>query len=233
MKIAVCGCSFSACSTDEKYKGTHWSELLEHEVHNFARQGVSNSVIRLQIDEAIKIDPDLILINSTTTDRLDVPLNPRNGFDKQQGLKNFNYNTGPYTMLSETVFSLIDWIKHPHREKRVSPAIIESTKNYVAYLYDKNWRTQCDNWIINSGLWDLHERKIDFVYNHWIINHGEDNHHLPNWFVDRYLTPESLNFKNLMHRYYALPGQDPGYHTTIQGQQFIAAEYLRIIKERM
>jgi hypothetical protein len=233
VKIAVCGCSFSACSTDEKYKGTHWSELLGYEVHNFARQGVSNSVIRLQIDEAIKINPSLILINSTTVDRLDVPLMHNVGYDKQQGLKNFNYNTGPYTMLSETMFSLIDWSKHPHREKRVNPNIIDATKHYGAFLYDKNWRTQCDNWIINSGIYQLIDLGIDFIYNPWIINHGENNHNLPQWIVDKYFASETLNFKTLLHLYYVMPGQDPGYHTTLEGQRVIAAEYKRIIKERM
>jgi hypothetical protein len=232
MKIAICGCSFSACSTIEEYKGTHWSELLDHDVYNFARQGVSNSVIRLQIDEAVKINPNLVIINATSPDRLDVPINVQ-GYNKQQGLKNFNYNIGPYNMLSETMFSIIEWEKHPHREKRVNQSIIESTKNYGAFLYDKAWRTQCDNWIINSGLYQLIDLGIDFIYNPWIINHDDTYHNMSAEFVEKYFIPQSLNFKLLMHRYYVMPGLDPGYHTTLEGQQYIAAEYLKLIKERM
>lgn len=248
MKIAVCGCSFSAPVNKDEYRGTHWSEILAKDLDadlvSLARQGISNNAIRLQIVEAIDSRADLILINSTTPDRIEVPIDmiddttktappAGRGYDKQRGLKNFNYNTGPYSMLSETIFSLIDWPRHPYRLKKPNPNIIEATKYYASIIYDQQWKIQCDNWMINSGLWDLHERKISFIYNHWIINHGENNHQMPEWFVDRYFVPESLNFKHLMHRYYALPGHDPGYHTTLEGQRVIAAEYLKIIKERM
>jgi hypothetical protein len=58
-----------------------------------------------------------------------------------------------------------------------------------------------------------------------------NNHNLPNWFIKKYLIPESFHYQFLVSRY---PSQiDPGYHIGFKGQQYIADEYLKLIKERM
>ena len=76
--LAVCGCSWSAISPLPEYKNTHWSELIadmfDTELHNFAVGGVSNFVIRLQIDEVLKLNPDLVIISPTYSDRIEIPV---------------------------------------------------------------------------------------------------------------------------------------------------------------
>lgn len=73
----VCGCSFSAISIKEKYKGTSWSEILANklgwDLQNIARQGCSNGGIRIQIDEVIRQRPDFAIITPTSYDRIEIP----------------------------------------------------------------------------------------------------------------------------------------------------------------
>jgi hypothetical protein len=245
MKIVVCGCSFSS-PVGGKFEGMHWSELLSlalgAELIGLARQGISNNVIRLQINEAIKLDPDLVLINSTTPDRIEFPIDPdlstvdpekyvsyTNGaYNYQNGLNNFNYPGHSNTMISETMFSIIDWPKHPYRNNPISSDIKFATKLYASYLYDTSWKKQCDRWIINSGLWELINNKIPFLYNNYIT----ENKDLPQWVIDKHTVPSHLDLIRLMKLYKVEGANDPGYHTTAEGQQFIADEYLKILKKR-
>ena len=89
-KLMVCGCSFSATSTIEEYKGTSWSEVLADklgwELQNVARQGCSNGGIRIQIDEVIRQRPDFAIITPTSYDRIEIP-----NFHKEKiSITNFN-----------------------------------------------------------------------------------------------------------------------------------------------
>ena len=103
--LAVCGDSFmSAVSVDEYGADSHFTQLLAKKLDwdyvTFARGGCSNSVIRLQIDEAIKIKPDLLIIGTTTPDRVEFPRFPFNRtnenfwdgvYDKKKGLFNISW----------------------------------------------------------------------------------------------------------------------------------------------
>ena len=240
MKIAVCGCSFSATVAGE-YAGTHWSEIVAErtgaELINLARQGISNSVIRLQIAEAIRQQPDWVFVNATTTDRLEIATDNRHlehpslGYDPAAGLSNFNYHSDqPSRMISETVFSMIDWDLHPYRGKKVNDDVREAVANYSAFIYDLHWRLQVDNWIINSGLWDLHTQGIKFVYNQTILNEFAEMHMLPVWFADRYFVNPELDLLALMRKH--VLDFDPGYHTTPETQLWIADRYLQMIEDR-
>jgi len=106
--LAVCGDSFmSAVSYNEYGADSHFTQLLAKKLDwdyvTFARGGCSNSVIRLQIDEAIKLKPDLVIIGTTTPDRIEFPLFPISGgvgldywngvYKKQNGLANINWSS--------------------------------------------------------------------------------------------------------------------------------------------
>lgn len=251
MKIAVCGCSFSA-KIDGEYAGTHWSELLADmlgaELISYARQGISNAAIRVQIDEAIKDQADLVLIGATTEDRIEFPLkkfvkvndgNPgyvtypenQNGYIKELGIKNFNYgHKHPYRMISETIFSVIDKdFNHNYRVEKVSNDIRMAVEGYAAFLYDGYWKKQCDRWILNSGLWELHARNIRFLYNPWFIGHPGE-YDVPNWFSENYFLDHTAGFITVHNQFPANP--DPGYHITPEGQKYLANLYYKKIKEK-
>lgn len=100
--LAVCGDSFmSAVSSEEYGAESHFTQILAKKIDwdyiTFARGGCGNSVIRLQIDEAIKIRPDLLIIGTTTPDRVEFPFFPidrtnenfwEGVYDKRNGLSN-------------------------------------------------------------------------------------------------------------------------------------------------
>lgn len=240
MKIAVCGCSFSS-PVGGPHAGLHWAELLAHELNaeliTFARQGISNNAIRLQINEALKHKPDFVFINATTPDRIEIPLEVEpdkarshyvgfNGaYQVERGLKNFNYPEYNNTMISETIFSIIDWPQHPYRDRPIKSDVKHATKSYAAVIYDPAWKSQCDSWVLNSGLWELHNKNIKFLYNPWIL--GREMIDLPQWFQDKYCIGEQVNLISLMKKY--APEQDPGYHTTEQGQQYIKDQYIKFM----
>jgi hypothetical protein len=248
MKLVVCGCSFSS-PVEGEFKGTHWAELLSAELGAdlivLARQGVSNNVIRIQIDEAIKLNPDLVIINSTTPDRIEFPIDPDlstvdpekyttykyTAYDAEKGLKNFNYPGHDNTMVSETIFSIIDWPKHPYRDQPIDSYVKYATKLYASCLFDTGWKQQCDRWILNSGIWQLVENQIPFLYNSWLSQHNfRQSDNLPPRISAKHTVPPKLALAPLMRQY--RPSVDPGYHTTLEGQQYIATEYLNILKNR-
>lgn len=86
----VAGCSFSAVSSLNEYKGTHWSEVLSDnlgwELTNLARQGCSNGGIRLQVEEIIRQRPSFAVITPTFWDRMEIPCrgNPWDWLNKKK-----------------------------------------------------------------------------------------------------------------------------------------------------
>jgi len=239
MKIAVCGCSFSAVSHLQNFSGTHWSEILAKnlgaELHNYARQGISNSVIRLQIEEAIKIKPDWVFINATTPDRIEFPVD-NNRYNKKLGLKNFNYfKDDNVKLISETMFSVIDNHPHEYRRDKVSKPIRDAVSLHAALIYEIHWQQQKDNWLLNSGLWKLHDLNIKFLYNPWVINHKNmPFHDLPIWFTEKYFLPFEFNLLDLFNKFVdELVKKEPfdvGYHTPVDEQKNIAEQYLNLMK---
>ena len=252
MKLAVCGCSFSA-TVEGEYANTHWSELLantmDYELINFARQGISNAAIRVQLDEAIAQHADYVCIGFTTEDRIELPLgkfqkvkdgspnhtaymDKRNGWRHERGLQNFNYgNRHPYTMISETIFSIIDKLPHNYRVAEVPENIRLAVEGYAAFMYDAHWKKQLDRWVINSGLWKLHDLSIPFLYNPWTnVTPVDMNFDMPEWFQKRYFVSGDMGFGVMCDRYPHTP--DIGYHTSPQGQKAIANGYWNFIQNQ-
>jgi hypothetical protein len=55
---------------------------------------------------------------------------------------------------------------------------------------------------------------------------------MPTWFIQRYFLPQSLRFSNIS-RLYELPQEnDPGYHISYKGQQVIANNIYKLIKQK-
>lgn len=255
MKIAVCGCSFSAVSNLPEYVGTHWSEILAHklgaELITYARQGIGNNVIRLQIDEAIKDKVDWVFIASTTEDRIEFPVEKfikiadgspnhsaktenRNGYHWEDGIKNFNYgNAHPYRMIGETMFSVIENYDHNYRIAKVDKHTRMAMEGYAAFLYDAHWKRQVDNWVLFSGLWKLDYLNIPFLFNGWnTYIHGKGwSSDFPQSFLQKYFAPSHFALGAFCNSH-PLTGQDPGYHTHPDGQIAIAELYYNFVKER-
>ena len=156
--IVVCGDSFS--SADKNLPGTHYSELLSNmgfNVRNLARGGITNTAICFQIQEAIKLNADLVIFTSTSPDRLDIPIGR---FDPSLGLKNFVYtfqsdsSTGDplvgdvnAPIYSDVVPSLLGG--RPDAPKHlITDEHLLAIKYYLTFLHSSELKNEVDTWII-------------------------------------------------------------------------------------
>lgn len=147
MKVVVCGDSF--CAPDHDHPGYHFSELLDGDVTNLARQGASNSAIFCQFSEALQMRPDVIVYGMTDPSRM---LAPNPARDKTQWttpnvLENIRYGAhdgfpthvqnkyagnerAPF--ISHTIDTLVT-----NRQVFEGPReVVEAIKQYHAYLFD-------------------------------------------------------------------------------------------------
>jgi hypothetical protein len=206
-KLGVCGDSFMAAinksdSEPNNGYGKHFTEILGKKLNcdvvTFAKGGVSNQTIRLQIEEIIKENPDHVIIGTTSPDRLEIPIPDLRVSDYHDKWKEKNYR--PFNslynikyidslnnqsqnhpgfrldepkMISETISNLIVHKKdHPILSRRKKEAIIE----YFDYLYDHEWKIQQDSWILCDGLYKLQKRGISFdvIIQHLHLGYFED-----------------------------------------------------------
>ena len=139
----------------------------------------------------------------------------------------------PYSMIAETMFSVIENYKHNYRIARVDKNIRIAVEGYAAFLYDPNWKRQLDNWVLFSGLWKLDALKIPFLYNPWntSIRNKNWNEDFPQEFIDKYFAPPQFALGAFCGTH-PLTGPDPGYHTHPDGQVAIAELYYNFVKER-
>jgi hypothetical protein len=221
MKLAVCGCSFSA--TVSSVPGTHWSEILaEHlgaELINLAQRGCSNRVIRLQIDEAIKSSPDLVIVSATIADRIEWPTSSA---ARPRTLKDMQYGNNNHNMRSTSISSVVNSTGHPVTEERK-----QAVEQYLLHLYDTAWQDQIDNWVLTSGLWTMVDMGINFLYNPWFINSKAT---MPKHLVDRHYLPYRFRFNDYYHEYKLTGLDDPGYHISAEGQCAFAERLLDYIR---
>ena len=172
----MCGDSFM--SADVHQSGTHFSELLKnhgHSVVNLARGGISNTGIAFQIETAIQLKPDVIVFNSTSSDRIDIVIKNRK-FNPTQGLKNFVY---PYTSDQSTgsqyvggtdsaiLSDVIPAFLSPRPDlpfELHDPTRSDSVKQYLALFHDTKLKKTIDTWILGYWRYKLKEIKIPFIY---------------------------------------------------------------------
>ena len=80
-KMFVCGDSFMTPAWEAP--DLHFSEILSKKINydlkTYARGGMSNGGICIQIESAIKKQADLIILNTTMADRLEIPIIPGEG----------------------------------------------------------------------------------------------------------------------------------------------------------
>lgn len=248
-KIGVCGDSFMvSMSFDENdlYNGygCHFTELLAKKLNfdivSYAKAGCSNQTIRLQIDEIIKEKPDLVIIGTTTPNRIELPINDLYSDDLNYNNKLYNIEDGLYN---------IDYRNYPntsseyYKFKDIEPKIASVTINesfftdkskyftkeeivifekWYKRFFDYNWKQQQDTWIISDGLRKLERNNIQFFcINSFLIQSDLD------FFGDSIITSDDLN----PWKYYT-PGHNPKYwfHTGLAEQEVLAIKWYDIIK---
>jgi hypothetical protein len=257
--LIVAGCSYSAVS--QTHPGTAWSELLTQQLGwkltNLARQGCSNGGIRIQIDEILRQRPDFAIITPTFWDRMEIPARAapfdwsrscngwapdiqkhlqdrtiKNGYRRQDGIDNVNYGNNNYNMICETIFTLAENYPHPYRLGLINKEVRRAVKHYIDRLYDSEWKKQQDEWIIQSGIFELFHAGIEFLLVPVLLWPWDSNKSQTQWrdvistvIPDRLImVDEPCSILRICGNH-PFPGQDPGYHSGPDGQQIIADVY--------
>lgn len=187
MKIlGVCGDSFMAATTNtwgnqfrpdlDGSEGKHFTEILArrfgYEYFTLARGACSNTAISLQVDEMINRNVDFVLLNTTSPNRIEVPLKE---FHSHLGVYNIDYCSYPDqsgqknrdlfchdNVLSETVSNLTYDGPTPY-PLPFSDAKREALKYYLAELYDEQVRYYQDSAIIGYSLRKLEDARIPYI----------------------------------------------------------------------
>jgi hypothetical protein len=196
-KLAICGDSFmAAVDSTQSGHGKHFTEILANkldmDLFTLARGACGNNVIRLQIEEVIKEMPDLVIIGTTSIDRIEIPISNNNlniddlllsSYEKPKGILNFDYSTLPdiskyfknfttddIKLISLTLNSYVFDVETRNstlREndfyiKNITDEKINAIIQYYLHCYDWSWKRELDTWIITDGLQRLLDKNINF-----------------------------------------------------------------------
>ena len=164
------------------------------------------------------------------------------GYDPAAGIDNINYSNNNYRMISETIHSLsTDW-PHYYRKESIPVSTQNAMKEYVNNLYDPNWKHQIDKWIIRDGLVQLKYSNIPFLVIPGTLlwsSVEELTTDLNTVLDDKYLMKDLTSTPYGIQDIYPFNGKesndyerDPGYHTSPNGQEFLADIYYKLIKDR-
>jgi hypothetical protein len=170
---------------DYKYKGTHFSELLAeklgYELIVYAKPGSSNGGICVQIEEAIRSKPDLIIFGQTVADRIEfkVAENPEafgGGWVTDNSEVRLSELIGDHavnpTLMSDNLHSLLyETDNYPDTAHwmyenlvRYGVDITESdardkvnaVKDWFRYVYSLRMKKQIDMWTLYAVQHKLH-----------------------------------------------------------------------------
>jgi hypothetical protein len=238
-KVIVCGDSWMTPSID--YPNTHFSERLANRLNwkleIYARGGMSNNGICLQIESAIKENPDFILLDTAPNDRIELPI----GKHCVDGQKNFdvrdivynhpqstsslnpNFNKSP-RLIIDTIYSFLDHSYNFAKYKTLVPdldlkrAII---KQWFNSIYNDEWKLKTDKWCLYAALHQLHNSKIPYLI---VIDPIQAVDICP-WIDEKtYLHQKIFNDISRFNcdLVKAVGQVDPGYHTLPEAQHKIA-----------
>ena len=163
--LVICGDSWF--STDNRYHGQSFGEVLstrhDLQLESLARSGCSNFTISLQIDKAIEMNPDFIIVGCTDWARVELPINQQSSLlkdflsyvkwplksqevvacRKSRGLLNIKYSHSQYELSSE--------YSQPEEETIISESInniiwrnrynldietVQALEQYILHIYD-------------------------------------------------------------------------------------------------
>lgn len=142
-KLAVCGDSWF-CS-DLEWPGRSFGEIIANEntwdLISLARGGCSNVAIALQIDQAIAMSADVVVIATTTPDRIEIPILTQHQTMWESLKSAFNWNGFSQNQLAiydkSRILANIKYHPHPDLSSKhdflVNPCIISESMNNLAF----------------------------------------------------------------------------------------------------
>jgi len=242
-KIAVCGDSYMTPVVAPA--GSHFSELLskivDAELLYYSRGGMSNAGICIQLQDAIRSQPDLILLDTTFVDRVEFSINNRptqefHATDIVYAHKEAAATYHPWMnqnarLIVDNLNSLLELPESPARWNNLYKDIpefkekISALKQYVTYLYDPSWKTQLDQWCIYAVMHRLDQSDIPYL----VVLDALGIQNFP-WINEKNYIAHKIS------QYYTDPNfwkndKDPGYHTPPEVQENICQEIVKHLKE--
>ena len=192
MKIVVCGDSWA--TPDTRAPGTHFTELLAgvygHEVTCLARGAISNVGICFQIEKAITLSPDVIVVLPTSSDRIEIPIREIGHrpflsnivYDNEHdGTTGSEYVGGPDAEF--TSLTLLSVLENLRPRKYITPEIVTAVKYYATYLHSEEIKKETDQWMLRHWynivgqhnirlLAQAHNLDLQLEYNnsHWVYH---------------------------------------------------------------
>lgn len=162
----------------------------------------------------------------------------KNGYRREDGIDNVNYGTNNYNMISETIFTLAENYPHPYRSGQISRGAQTAVKHYVDAIYDSEWKRQQDEWIIKEGIFEMYHAGLAFLFVPVLLwpfdpSRGESvwREIMPQVIPDRFVMSREPESVLPITGNNPFEGEDPGYHSGPQGQEIIADNYFRRIRE--
>lgn len=172
VKVFGLGCSFMSDDVGTLRSRSFvdlFCERYGYEYTCLARPGATNWIIRLQIDEAIRRRPDLVVIGATSSDRMNIVMNPE-GWRSPVKLKHIEYrgyhcsseqniDQREVFIVGDTLANLVEgpYIDIPEDKKR-------AVQTYIADLHDMGLQYNIDACVIRDGLQALQNSGIPFLF---------------------------------------------------------------------
>ena len=190
MKLAVCGCSFSA--HDPRAPGTEYGSIIaDHfgwDYVNLARPSASNHIIRLQIDEAVQQGADWVIVNWTNSERLEWNYTNKQ-YKPRTGIKHVTYWDADHltdaqchpradhdpVITSDSINNIFHRgrleqfedlsVKNGFRDIThwFTPERYEAVRHVYLHLWDDQLAQEKDSFLAESACWTLERAGINYL----------------------------------------------------------------------
>jgi hypothetical protein len=184
MQIIICGDSFMTQDRRELAKGKHFSELLSpHNVINLARGGMSNIGICFQLEQASRLEPNIIIIGTTDSGRIEIP-SGHGKFNARQGLKNIVYThfssasiDSEYVgdalapIISDTIPTVIGEEQDLIESYLLPSEVRHAVKQYFSYMYHPEVKLLADSWAIGYWIMKLERSGVKVIIARETLKH--------------------------------------------------------------
>lgn len=158
-----------------------------------------------------------------------------NGYRKHDGIRNVNYGKEPSNMICETIFTLAENFSHPYRMGKITKQAQSGVRHWIDSIYDNAWKKQCDEWIIREGVITMYLEGIEFLILPNLLwpfdpaNQALWRQAFPSIIPDHYINLDPVNSPQSVCGNNPFTGEDPGYHSSPQGQEIIAENFYQHI----
>lgn len=256
LTVAVCGGSWVA--GDLNYPGCSFGEILadkyNYNLLSLARGGCGNFSIGLQVDKAIELQADIVIISPSFPDTIEIPIIKTNKTLWEKLKKTFDWNswfhTQPSVYKKERGLANIKYSPHfslsSKHEFLHDPTIISESLNNLVFhcnssAFYEDVLTQDQVEALKMYMTNLYDSEIKRQNDVWIINDAcrrlqssnipfllfVENLYKDAFFVDTMWLPDANIVSGEDFSFYDLPAGDTVFHYSPLGAGETAADYVQ------